>query len=182
MNKSSMNKSDKNKIFILDTSAILSGKPIELLDSEICTTINIEREFSRNSRDRNNFLFLKESGLKFFLPQGKSIEIVKKKAKETNDFSRLSKIDIEIIALAYELKLTTNKKVVILSEDYSIQNVANFLKIEFETISDKVITKRFKWKWRCRGCGRYFKEDLNECPICGSETRYVVSTQLDLDK
>ena len=57
-----MKKTVKNRIFVIDTSVILSGKPIEFSDSEICTTINVQKEFSRAGRDQNNFLFLQEKG------------------------------------------------------------------------------------------------------------------------
>ena len=147
----------KKKIFIIDTSAILSGKPINLNNGRVVTTPAVSSELKPGGRDYRIFQFLKEKGLTIQLPSKESINKVKKIAKDTGDKDRLSLADIEILALALDINNKTDGEAVILSDDYSIQNVAHTLNIRFKGFSQKEITKKFKWLFRCPGCGRNSK-------------------------
>jgi UPF0271 protein len=173
-----MNK--KQKKYILDTSVILSGKPINFKKSEIFTTSSVSNELSPGGQDYQNFQYLKEKGLILQAPNVKAISVVKDCSSKTGDISRLSKTDIEILALALELNENNNFDVVILTDDYSIQNVADTLNLKFEGINQAGITKRFKWDCRCRGCGKIFKDSIKICPICGTETKSVISNKKDI--
>ncbi|MCK4995719.1 MAG: NOB1 family endonuclease [Thermoplasmatales archaeon] len=175
-----MDSKKKSKIFILDTSAILSGKPINLDDAEIFTTPSISNELKPGGRDYQSFNYLTERGLSIHAPSKESIDKVKNVSIETGDSYRLSKADIEIIALALDIKNNENETI-ILTDDYSIQNVANVLNIKFEAISQSGITKRFKWIGRCWGCGKKFKENIKICPICGAEIKTVISSKEDIE-
>ena len=169
-----MNSKKPNLIFILDTSAILSGKPVDLGDAEILTTSGVVSEIKPGGRDYRQFQFLIEKGLKVFAPTEESLDKIKKLAKQTGDLTRLSSTDIELLALALDCS-KRNESATILTDDYSIQNVANTAKISYQSINQFGITKNFKWMVRCRGCGKYFKEHIKACPICGSETRLILS-------
>ena len=175
-----MNSKKKSKIVILDTSAILSGKPINLDDAKMVTTPGISEELKPGGRDYQSFNYLTERGLSIHAPSKESIDKVKNISIETGDSYRLSKADIEIIALALDIKNNENEAI-ILTDDYSIQNVANVLNIKFEAISQSGITKRFKWIGRCRGCGKKFKENIKICPICGAEIKTVISSKEDIE-
>ena len=165
----------KQKIYVLDTSAILSGKPINLNDVDLVTTSGISDEFTPGGRDYKIFHFLKEIGLTIQSPSKDSIEKINAVSKKTGDLSRLSNADIELLALSLDMSKDEGNEVVILTDDYSIQNVANALNIKFESMSQSGITKRFKWTCRCRGCGKNFKENIKICPICGTKTKNIVS-------
>lgn len=170
----------KSKIYILDTSAILSGKPINIIDAKLVTTPMVASELKPGGRDYQNFLFMKEKGLEIHSPSKDSTEKILSVSKETGDFSRLSRTDAQIMALALDLIQDDKNDVTILTDDYSIQNVANELKIKFEPISQSGITKRFKWVYQCRGCGKKFKENISICPICGAKTRDAISNKKSL--
>ncbi len=170
---------EKSKIYILDTSAILSGKPINL-DANIVTTRGVAKEFSPGGKDYLNFQFLLEKGLKIQDPTKESMKQINDISIKTGDKQRLSEADKEILALAVELN--KNDEAIILTDDYSIQNVAQELKIKFETISKQGITKKFKWTYQCRGCGKKFKENINTCPICGSSIKYTVSSRENIKR
>jgi len=167
------------KILIIDTSVVLSGKPIHFEGYAMITTTGVNNELKPGGRDYHLFQLLKEKGLKIIEPAKKSIEQIEKTATSTGDIERLSKTDIELIALAYELKKRGDKPV-ILTDDYSIQNVADTLNIEYENFNQLKITKRFKWSYRCRGCGRVFRETIKICPICGSDTKKIVSSEKNI--
>ena len=89
---------------------------------------------------------------------------------------------MDILALASDINAENDKEAVILTDDYSIQNVAYTLNIKFESISQKGIAKRFIWSRRCLGCGKNFKENLKTCPICGSATKSIVSNRGNIRK
>jgi UPF0271 protein len=159
--------------YILDTSAILSGKSINLKNAKIVTIPDIESELKPGGKDYQIFLFLKQKGLIYQTPSKKAINKITNKSKETGDFERLSNVDIQILALSLDIKNQGNE-CIILTDDYSIQNIANYLDIKFETISQRGITQRFKWMTRCQGCGKKFKDNISICPICGAETKKIV--------
>lgn len=168
-----MNKTKETKIYVIDTSAILSGKPLNFSDAEILTTFSMSSELKPGGKDYQNFMYLKDKGLKFQSPSEKSIDFIKTTSKKTGDFGRISKVDLEILALAWDL----NKQgfnCIILSDDYSIQNIASELDLKFESIAQKGITKKLKWGVKCTGCGKKFKEDISICSICGSDTKKIV--------
>ena len=146
----------KKQIFIIDTSAILSGKPINLDNVNMITTPSISEELTLGGRDYRIFQFLQEKGLTIQSASKKSINKIKKTAEETGDKDRLSSADVEILALALDININGNNEAVILTDDYSIQNVANTLNIEFLSFSQRGITKKFKWHYRCPGCGKRF--------------------------
>lgn len=87
---------------------------------------------------------------------------VREFAKKSGDLGRLSPVDISVLALAIDLNGT------ILSDDYSIQNVARIIGIPCNAVGTEGITKVKKWNYKCIGCGKWFKEKEDECPICGS--------------
>jgi UPF0271 protein len=170
----------KKKVFIIDTSAILSGKPINIHNASIVTTPGVSEEFNPGGRDFHTFELLKETGLIIHLPSKEAITIVKKTAQETGDDRRLSVTDIEIVALALDINKKPDQEATILSDDYSIQNVASTLDIKYQGFLQKGITKKFKWVSRCPGCGKQFNEIKKICPICGTSTKSSLLHKKDL--
>ena len=55
-----MNSKKKSKIFILDTSAILSGKPINLDNAQMITTPGISKELKPGGKDYQALQFVIE--------------------------------------------------------------------------------------------------------------------------
>ena len=94
-----------------------------------------------------------------------SLSKVKEAARGTGDSSRLSRTDMEVLALALELRAA------VVTDDYSIQNLAAVLGVEFMPMSMKGITKVLRWNYLCTGCGKVFKEPQPDCPVCGSPLR-----------
>lgn len=164
----------KKKLFIIDTSAILSGKPINLVDADMITTPSVSDELQSGGRDYRTLQFLHEKGLVIQSPSEESIRKIKKSAVETGDIDRLSCADVDILALALDVNKDENQEAVVLTDDYSIQNVAYFLNIKFQSFSQRGITKKFKWQYRCPGCGKQFKASIKICPVCGTETKISI--------
>lgn len=170
----------KTRLFILDTSAILSGKPLTLDMKLTTTTPGVSHELQPGGRDYRTFLFLHEQGLSIRNPTKESIQKIHKVATESGDIGRLSTADIEVLALA--LDISQDQDAIIITDDYSIQNVSHILGIRFESINQSGITKRFKWNWRCSGCGKIFATHVPTCPICGASTKQVVVKKKSLER
>ena len=163
----------KKHIFIIDTSAILSGKPINLGDAIMMTTTTVSNELKPGGKDYRNFQFLIEKGLFIRDPSAKSRELIQKIAEESGDINRLSPADIDILALAYELTRKKDHQTIILTDDYSIQNVATQLSIEFVALATFGISRLLEWIRYCPACHRKYPADYNSmtCKVCGTDLK-----------
>jgi endoribonuclease Nob1 len=169
-----MNQQTKLKVYILDTSAILSGKPMNFENIKMITTPKIRDEIQPGGRDYRIFEFLIEKGLNIQIPSYKAIKKIDEISSKTGDIYRLSDADKEILAIALDINNDKEKEAVIITDDYSIQNTASEIGLKFENIAQNGITKKLKWGIICTGCGKKFKENINVCLICGSHTKKIV--------
>ena len=96
-------------IFILDTSAILSGKDIDLEIGNMFTTPGIVAEIE-HGRMRRKLDYLLDAGLKISSPSSESVKKIQQKANQTGDIARVSAQDIDILALALEMDACLNDK------------------------------------------------------------------------
>ena len=170
----------KQQVFIIDTSAILSGKPLNIPQGILLTTPGVSEELTPGGRDYRTFQLLMEKGLQIHAPTKASLHLVRARAKETGDDRRLSTADVEILGLALDYKGNPDCEVTILSDDYSIQNVALLLNLRFQGFSQKEITQRYQWISHCPGCKRRFQEPVDVCPICGTKTRVIINKKKKL--
>ena len=101
-------------------------------------------------------------------PSRESIEVIEDAARRTGELNELSEADVEILALAYELKG------ILFTDDYNLQNIAKTLGIEFRTMK-RGIRKVIRWNYVCIGCGKRFREmpPGGTCPDCGSPVRLL---------
>jgi UPF0271 protein len=151
--------------YVLDTSALLSGKPLPPAGD--CIVPPAVASEVQHGRVRNALEFLLEAGARVASPGKEALERVRKKASGTGDENRVSPADIEALALALEMKG------VLLTDDYSMQNLARVLGIEYAALSQDGIKEVWAWARRCRGCGKEWPSGVNECPDCGSEVKTV---------
>jgi endoribonuclease Nob1 len=161
----------KKQIFILDTSAILSGKPLYGACDVMMTVPGVSAELKPGGRDYRTFELLQETGLSIHAPSLEALSLIKQAALKTGDSQRLSSADLEVLALAVDVNKEKDTEAVILTDDYSIQNVAVSLHILFVGVSQKEIKKKFKWVFRCPACKKQCADGTTICPICGSALR-----------
>lgn len=147
-------------MLILDSSALFSME--DLPNEEFLCPPGIIVELARH-KDRR--LELWGDLLKISDCTRESVDKVTEAAKKSGDLGRLSPIDITVLALALDTGGT------ILTDDYSIQNVSRIMDIPFRSVGTEGIKKVEKWNYQCIGCGKWFKEDQPDCPICGSAMR-----------
>lgn len=98
------------------------------------------------------------------VPSRSSIRRVMETSTRTGDDARLSSTDIGLLALALDIRSP------IVTDDFSVQNTASVLGIEVIPAS-RSIKEVWRWRYRCRGCGRTFDRHHPICPVCGSPIR-----------
>jgi UPF0271 protein len=134
----------------------------DLPEGEIYITPGVVAELRKYEDQRIRYW---EDLLKVASPSSKALEKVKEGAKKTGDDARLSPTDMEVLALAIDLQA------VLLTDDYSIQNLAKVLGVEYKGVGMKSIKEVIKWKYRCTGCRKEWDKNYPDCPICGSKLR-----------
>jgi len=165
------------KVLVVDTSAILSGKQFDTPDVLMITATLTAEELKTGGRDYRRFEYLQAKGLEVHTPSKESLTLIQNTAKKYGELKRLSVADMHLLALAVDVMRQWEKTVCILSDDYSIQNIASYLDIPFLALSQKGITKKFKWVSRCQGCHTILSESADACPFCGSPVSHKVQTK-----
>ena len=97
---------------------------------------------------------------------------VKASATLVGDTFFLSEADLQVLALALELK-TQSYSPMIATDDYSIQNVANQMSIEFASLATFGIRFRLQWIRYCPACHKRYPADYKSrrCEVCGTELK-----------
>jgi endoribonuclease Nob1 len=167
-------------VFIIDSSAVFSGKPLNF--NEMVTTNKIADEFQPGGRDYKRFQWLLEIGMKIIKPSDNAVQEIQQIIKDHGEKSRLSSADISLLALAIDIRSSQKNIPVIVTDDYSIQNIAIHMGFIIQSLNQQGIKKRYKWERRCRGCRRKVSDDVDVCPVCGSSISYVVKKKYTLKK
>jgi endoribonuclease Nob1 len=158
------------RVIVLDTSAFLAGFDPFSLSEEQVTVPKVEEEIKRNSMILVRFTTAIENGkLKVEAPTEESLNSTKASATKVGDSHKLSDADFQLLSLALEMK-TKGFTPQIVTDDYSIQNVATQLGIEFLALGTFGIKRLLEWIRYCPACYREYPTDYptKECQVCGT--------------
>jgi UPF0271 protein len=154
---------------VLDASVLLEGMALPQ-GMRCLVTPSVVDEVSKGGPGRTMEGML-AAGLEVRSPGPKAVVRVEEAARRSGDHRRLSRADVDSLALALELGA------LLVTDDYSMQNTASGLGIPWRGHLQSGIREELKWKLKCRGCARTFGDDetgaSDECPICGSPLRQV---------
>ncbi len=160
---------DQGSVYVPDTSAILTGK-IDILSMKCIVPSGVIKEIRKGKMGR--LMDHEMCVIQITDPKNKFLDVVRSAARETGDLPYLSQTDMDIIAVALEIGG------IIISDDYSLQNVSSKLKIEFQGCGLECIKSRISWGYVCKGCGAKYEEKLESCRICGHKiTRYPLNEE-----
>ena len=143
------------------------------LGEEQYTTPKVEEEMKSDSMTALRFSTAVESGrLEIRVPRQEFLERVKASATSVGDSFYLSATDMEILALALELK-AAGKVPQVVTDDYSIQNVATQLGIEFVSLATFGIRRLLNWVRYCPACHREYPANYRSttCAVCGTRLK-----------
>jgi len=164
---------DCKRVMVLDTSAFLAGFDPFSMGEEQVTVPQVEEEIKRNSLVKVRFQTALENGkLKIKIPSKSFVIKAKSSASKVGDSFKLSEADMQLLALTLELKAEGYTPQLI-TDDYSIQNVATQLEIEFCALATFGIKRLLEWVRYCPACHREFPVDstAKECRVCGTELK-----------
>ena len=111
-----------------------------------------------------------ESGkLKVKMPEESSVLKVKESSRALGDVLYLSEADLHVLALALELK-NAGYSPSIVTDDFSIQNVANQIGVDFASLMTFGIRYRLYWILYCPACHHKYPADykIRKCKVCGT--------------
>jgi UPF0271 protein len=163
----------KRKTIILDTSAFIAGfDPLAVLEKQY-TVPEVKKELITGSISWMRFNAAIENGKLTVRNSKKSfLQDIKEASTKIGDIRYLSEADLQVLALALELK-DNGLIPVIVTDDYSIQNVANKINVDFSSLVTFGIKSRFKWILYCPACFRKYPSNykLTSCEVCGTQLK-----------
>lgn len=158
---------------MLDTSAFIAGfDPLSVGDRQYSVP-SVRKELARNSMPMTRFNAAVENRrLRVKSPNLSSLRRVKEASKRVGDILYLSEADFDVLALALELK-SRGYHSMIVTDDYSIQNVANQIGVDFAPLMTYGIRFRFKWILYCPACYKKYPSDHKSkvCEVCGTKLK-----------
>ena len=158
---------------VLDTSAFLVGFDPFSVGEDQATVPKVKEEIKTNSMTWVRFKTAVENGkLKVKAPSEEFLNRVKASAITVGDSFFLSETDMQILALALELKAAGYNPQIV-TDDYSIQNVATQMGIEFAALATFGIRRLLEWVRYCPACHREYPADYGstKCTVCGTELK-----------
>ncbi|GGL27767.1 DNA-binding protein [Halarchaeum grantii] len=144
-------------MYVLDSSAFIDEYDA---DGPAATIPAVRAELEDAASYR--FDAMEGAGMSVHVPDDVTVRRVREAASGTGDRDVLSETDVRVIAAALELDA------VLVTDDYAMQNVADALDLEVDSIAKEGISERRDWNFQCQGCGREFDEKRERCPVCGS--------------
>ncbi|MCL4429524.1 MAG: ribonuclease VapC [Chloroflexi bacterium] len=165
--------SQRKRVIVLDTSAFVAGFDPFGLGAEQVTVPKVEEEIRRNSMVKMRLETAIESGkLKVKAPTQEFSVKAKASANKVGDSFKLSETDKQLLALALELKASGYAPQIV-TDDYSIQNVATQMGIEFLSLATFGIKRLLEWIRYCPACHKQYPADckFKECQVCGTELK-----------
>ena len=163
-----MDKMDKNIYYILDASAFIGGfelkSSLNFTISEISEEVkDLKSKMIFDQAIEDNILFIVE-------PDDLSINELNNLISSSGDTLRLSNVDKKLLALAIDFS-NQGKKIKVVTDDYSIQNVLKIINIPYRSVLTEGIKGIYNWKKTCQGCRKEYpdKYDDEVCEICGSK-------------
>jgi len=149
-------------IYVIDTSAIIS-RNLNLLEGDLMFPSSVIGEIKKGKLRYMIDVLLPM--IRVASPDHEYLKIVEETAAKTGDLMNLSQTDKDVLALALQYDAT------IVTDDYSIQNVASYLNLGFLNANIKRIDKQIAWIYRCTGCKKVFPGPVKVCDICGHEVK-----------
>ena len=162
-----------HRVVVLDTSAFVSGFDPYASKEELVTAPAVEMEIRRDSMVKMRFEAAVESGkVKIQAPEPQYWDAAEASASKLGDAHKLSEADLQLLALALQLK-SEGCQPQIVTDDYSIQNVATRLGVEFSSRATYGIKRQVEWIRYCPACHKQYSGESKhkECQICGTELK-----------
>jgi len=161
------------RAILLDTSAFIMGYEVSDVGGEHYTVPAVLEELRKGTLHQLRIEAAMRAGrLKALSPEGRYVSEVEAAAAELGETGALSHADRMLLALGLQL-MVEGKNPVVVSDDYSVQNVADRLGLRYTSLATPGIKRRFDWEIYCPGCRQRFSglKPGGACPVCGTALR-----------
>mgnify|MGYP001024855232 CR=1 FL=1 len=174
----------RRRILVLDTSAFIAGFDPSAVDEDLFSVPSVRNELADRSLSKLRFETAAESGrLTVLEPSPQFLSLIRESSKEIGDMLYLSEADIHILALAMQLK-ETGHATTIVTDDYSIQNVAKRIKADFVPLATFGIRFYLQWLLYCPACRKKYPSDYRsgQCDVCGTRLKRKPQSKSPIEK
>jgi endoribonuclease Nob1 len=149
---------------VLDATSFYAGVPFSSQEKSFTTPLVFE-EIKHIKKNHGAVQTLIDLGrLSIIEPEKKFTNIILEKANQTGDLPSLSKEDVSVLALCIQLDGE------LVTDDYTVSNVAKHLDLRVIPIMTKGISKILDSVYFCPACNKVLKK-MSSCPICGSKLK-----------
>ena len=149
---------------VLDATSFYAGVPFSSQEKSFTTPLVFE-EIKHIKQSHGAVQTLIDLGrLNIIEPEKKFTDIVLEKASKTGDLPNLSKEDVSVLALCIQIDGE------LITDDYTVSNVAKHLSLKVIPIMTKGISKVLDSVYFCPACNKVLKK-TSSCPICGSKLK-----------
>lgn len=124
---------------VLDAGAMINSDQLDIQEEAYTTPSVMEELKTLESRSLAETARLQDN-LRIIKPREKYLKKVKKKAEEIGSLNHLSRTDKHVLALALE------KNAEIVTDDYTLQNLAAHLEIDFQGVIRGEIKEKRRFK------------------------------------
>lgn len=159
------------KAIILDASALIQGyQPVGKHDHY--TVPEVLKEVKDWCAHLKAEGYIESGRIKVESPRSSFVESLENITGRMGESRALSEADKSLLALGLDLE-ERGFEAIIISDDYSVQNVASKLGLKYTGLATPGIRRRFTWRIYCPGCGRIYEnpQEGGKCPVCGTELR-----------
>ena len=156
---------DKTNYFIVDSTAIIHQmlSEEELKEDEILVIPQLLKEELKSLTAKSALeIFEIDEKVIATIPSTEALDKATSSAKKSGDFSSLSEVDMQVIALSQDYPNST-----VLSDDNAVQNVCAFMGVPIKNLHFKIKKKR-EYFWKCVVCGSKYTKKIESCIECGS--------------
>jgi len=149
---------------ILDATSFYAGVPFSSQEQSFTTPLVFE-EIMHIKKSHDAVQTLVDLGrLQIVEPEEKFLKFILDESENIGDSAELSKEDMSVLALCVQLKGE------LVTDDFTVSNVARHLNLKVIPIMTKGISKVLDSVYLCPACNKSFKK-MSDCPICGSKLR-----------
>ena len=155
---------------LLDASALIQG--FEAADEKYFTVREVVEEVKNRIARIRIETYISSNKLIIRSPKSTFIERLESMTVKMGESIVLSPADKKFLSLALQMN-EEGYDVILITEDYSVQNMAKELGIGYRSLATPGIKRRISWTIYCPGCYKIFDEPQPNsiCPVCATRLK-----------
>lgn len=130
----------QERVLVLDTAAFLAGLQLHIYGHRLVTVPRVIEEVKDEASVRGLEMALTVNRVEVVEPKKEYREQARSIAKDVGSLTKLSETDLDVLALALQLR-DVGCRVVVVTDDYSLQNTVALIGIEFQPVKSTGIKK-----------------------------------------